>query len=69
LSKQIVDSGASLHNIVPLILCGNNQKLRPPTKEELYMARQIASENIPQFKHCKQCRSDVVGIPGSDRIL
>ncbi len=69
LSKQIVDSGASLHNIVPLILCGNNQKLRPPTKEELYMARQIASKNIAQFTHCKQCRSDVVGIPGSDRIL
>jgi len=69
LSKQIVDSGALLQNIVPLIPCGNAQKLRPPTKEELYMARQIASENIAQFTHCKQCRSDVVGIPGFDRIL
>lgn len=69
LSKQIVDSGASLQNIVPLIPCGNAQQLRPPTKEELYMARQIASENIAQFTHCKQCRSDVVGIPGFDRIL
>jgi nitrogen fixation protein NifB len=69
LSKRIVDSGASLQNIVPLILCGNDQKLRPPTTEELSMARQIASKNITQFTHCKQCRSDVVGIPGSDRIL
>ena len=69
LSKQIVDSGASLQNIVPLILCGNDQKLRPPTTEELFMARQTASENIAQFTHCKQCRSDVVGIPGLDRIL
>lgn len=69
LSKQIVESGASLQNIISLIPCGNAQKLRPPTKEELYMARQIASENITQFTHCKQCRSDVVGIPGFDRIL
>ncbi len=69
LSKRIVDSGVSLQNIVPLILCGNDQKLRPPTTEELSMARQIASKNITQFTHCKQCRSDVVGIPGADRIL
>ena len=69
LSKQIADSGVSLQNIVPLIQCGTSPKLRPPTMEELYMARQIASKNIAQFTHCKQCRSDVVGVPGSDRIL
>ena len=69
LSKQIVDSGVPLQNIVPLVQCGTAPKLRPPTKEELYLARQIASKNIAQFTHCKQCRSDVVGVPGSDRIL
>ncbi len=69
LSRRIADYGASLHNIVPLILIVNNPKLISPTKEELFMARQIASENIAQFTHCKQCRSDVVGIPGADRVL
>lgn len=69
LSKQIADSGASLHNIVPLVPSKNNPILIPPTRKELDIARQIASENIHQFIHCKQCRSDVVGIPGEDRIL
>ena len=69
LSDQIADSGAVLQNIVPLIAIQNSQILIPPTREELDEARQIGSRNILQFIHCKQCRSDVVGIPGEDRIL
>ena len=69
ISKQVAQSGAALQNIVPLIVCGNNQYLRSPTKNELDSARLIASEHLPQFVHCKQCRSDAVGIPGHDRIL
>lgn len=69
LSKEIANSGASLQNIVPLVPCGNIQSLRPPTANELDCARLMASKHIRQFTHCKQCRSDVVGIPGRDRIL
>ena len=69
IAKQIAQSGASLQNIVPLILCGENQDLRAPTTKEVDSARSIASKHLRQFTHCKQCRSDVVGIPGQDRIL
>ncbi|MHA1137349.1 MAG: radical SAM protein [Candidatus Thorarchaeota archaeon] len=69
ISKQIVQAGAALQNIVPLILCGENPQLRTPTKKELDSARSTASKYLRQFTHCKQCRSDVVGIPGQDRIL
>ncbi|MGY5879830.1 MAG: radical SAM protein [Candidatus Thorarchaeota archaeon] len=69
LSKRVVDSGAALQNIVPLVPTKHSPNLVPPTREELDEARQIGSKSIPQFTHCKQCRSDVVGIPGEDRIL
>ena len=69
LSKRIADSGATLQNIVPLVPIQNTRKLVPPTRKELDKARQIGSQNIHQFTHCKQCRSDVVGIPGNDRVL
>ena len=69
LSRDISDAGAQLHNIVPLVSCGNAINLRPPSSSELSLARKIASKNIDQFLHCKQCRSDVIGIPGNDRVL
>jgi nitrogen fixation protein NifB len=69
LSRMISDAGAQLQNIVPLVLCDNTINLRPPSAAELSRARKIASKNIDQFVFCKQCRSDVVGIPGRDRVL
>ena len=69
LSKQLSKSGVSLQNIVPLISSDNTPKLISPSREELDQARLIGSMNILQFTNCKQCRSDVVGIPGEDRIL
>jgi nitrogen fixation protein NifB len=69
LSRKISDTGAQLQNIVPLIICDNAINLRPPSVSELALARKTASENITQFMHCMQCRSDVVGIPGFDRVL
>ncbi len=38
--------------------------LRPPTCEEISGARAKAEKYLPQFKLCKQCRADAVGIPG-----
>jgi len=69
ISRQVAESGAILQNIVPLVPCPTVPDLRPPTLDELHAVRKIASKNIAQFTHCKQCRSDVVGIPGADRIL
>lgn len=69
LSQRIYDAGAQLQNIVPIVSCGNAINLRAPLAEELAKARRTASQYIDQFMHCKQCRSDVIGIPGKDRVL
>ncbi len=69
LSRKISDAGAQIQNIVPLVSCGAKLNLRVPSITELDFARSAASSNIQQFTHCKQCRSDVVGIPGRDRVL
>ncbi len=69
LAKALRDAGARLQNIVPLIPFDKMVNKRPPTHNELQDARNRASRVMEQFYHCKQCRSDVVGIPGADRIL
>jgi nitrogen fixation protein NifB len=69
LAREISKAGAVLQNIVPLIPNDTLASSRAPTSMELQQARQAASIYINQFTHCKQCRSDVVGIPGNDRIL
>ena len=69
LAGVLRDAGARLQNIVPLIPFDNMANRRPPTQNELQNARNRASRFMEQFHHCKQCRSDVVGIPGADRIL
>ncbi|NHI88410.1 MAG: radical SAM protein [Candidatus Thorarchaeota archaeon] len=69
LAKELSKAGATLQNIVPLIPNDKFSSCRPPTREEVRKARSEASVFIKQFSHCKQCRSDVVGIPGCDEVL
>ncbi|MEM2177753.1 MAG: radical SAM protein [Candidatus Methanomethylicaceae archaeon] len=64
IAKEVVNRGASLMNIIPLIPLYKFKKIRGPTCEELEKARKIAEKYIPQFRLCKQCRSDAYGIPG-----
>jgi len=60
------DYGADLMNIIPLIPLNKFKELRPPTCEEISGAREKAGGYLPQFKLCRQCRADAVGIPGHD---
>ena len=69
LAEIIEDAGASLQNIVPLVPNDLLHKLKPPGNDLLETMRSQASRFINQFRHCKQCRSDVVGLPGCDVIL
>jgi nitrogen fixation protein NifB len=69
LAREIHSAGASLQNIVPLVPNDKFSSYRAPTIKELTDIRKEASNFMKQFTHCKQCRSDVVGIPGFDRIL
>ncbi|MFX1560402.1 MAG: radical SAM protein, partial [Promethearchaeota archaeon] len=66
LARILATAGAVLQNIVPLVPNDRLSSCRAPTKEELSRIRAEASQFIRQFSFCKQCRSDVVGIPGCD---
>jgi len=69
LAREIRRAGAALQNIVPLVPNDRFSSYRAPTIKELMDIRKEASNFMKQFSYCKQCRSDVVGIPGFDRIL
>lgn len=69
LAKTIAEAGASLQNIIPLVPNDRLASVNPPQKKELEALRNQAATYINQFRHCKQCRSDVVGIPGNDVVL
>jgi nitrogen fixation protein NifB len=68
-ARKIRNAGATLQNIIPLIPRGRMSNRSTPKKSDLMRLRKMAGEILPQFYHCKQCRSDVVGIPGCDRVL
>ncbi|MHB8840389.1 MAG: radical SAM protein [Candidatus Aquicultor sp.] len=63
-AKAMKDCGASLMNIMPLKPIGDMSDFRPPTCFEIEEARYNSGKHIEQFRVCKQCRADAVGIPG-----
>ncbi|MFW9807843.1 MAG: radical SAM protein [Candidatus Thorarchaeota archaeon] len=69
LAKKIAKLGASLQNIIPLVPNAGLANFNPPRNSELAGLRNEAEKFIDQFRHCRQCRSDVVGIPGCDVVL
>ena len=56
--------GVSLMNIMPLKPLGDMSGYRAPTCFELEEARYHAEKHVEQFRACKQCRADAIGIPG-----
>lgn len=60
------ESGADLMNIIPLIPLNKLKDLKAPSCDEISMAREKAEKYLKQFKLCRQCRADAVGIPGHD---
>ncbi|MBD3230887.1 MAG: radical SAM protein, partial [Candidatus Lokiarchaeota archaeon] len=67
ISRETYERGAVLHNIMPLIPIYQFKDHRRPNKNELHEARVISGNYLPQFRLCKQCRADAVGIPGIER--
>jgi nitrogen fixation protein NifB len=69
LAQSLSDIGVKLQNIIPLVPYANAIKFRAPSLSEINSIREKAAYYLKQFKHCAQCRSDVVGIPGDDTVL
>ncbi len=60
-------AGAVLHNVMPLIPLGLFASRRAPSCVQLREARREAGRFLPQFRRCRQCRADAVGVPGAER--
>ena len=65
-ARAVARAGASLHNIVPLIPLGAMADRPRPSCDELRRARREAAGFLPQFRLCRQCRADAVGVPGQE---
>lgn len=69
IARRIKELGASVMNIMPIIPQADFAHLVPPSAEELEKVRQANEQIIGQFKHCRQCRADAVGLIGQDVSL
>lgn len=69
ISKKVKDLGAFVMNIMPLIPQADFAHIVPPSAERLDALRQANEKTIGQFKHCKQCRADAVGLIGENLQL
>lgn len=65
-AMAVRDLGAYTMNIMPLIPQAKFASMLPPTSEDLGMIRDACAPIIKQFRHCKQCRADAVGVPGEE---
>jgi nitrogen fixation protein NifB len=58
-------AGASMINIIPLLPRFDFSSRRVPSLSELEKAQGEAGRVLPVFTHCRRCRADACGIPGS----
>lgn len=65
-AEKAAQNGAIIMNIIPMIPLHKFEKERAPECDELTMARTLAEEFLPQFRLCRQCRADAVGVPGEE---
>lgn len=69
ISQKVKDLGAFVMNIMPLIPNADFADLLPPTPDHIDSLRKANEKVIGQFAHCKQCRSDAIGLIGDNLQL
>ncbi|MCX6694678.1 MAG: radical SAM protein [Candidatus Altiarchaeota archaeon] len=67
IAKKYAKIGVNIMNIMPLIPLYKLKDCRAPDCVELQEARVECEKFLPQFRKCKQCRADAVGVPGCER--
>jgi nitrogen fixation protein NifB len=67
IARTVSRAGASTINIIPLIPQCEMKSLAPPTAGQLRKAQDEAGRHLPVFTHCRQCRADACGVPGSGK--
>ncbi len=66
IARRVKELGAFVMNVMPLIPQADFANIVPPSPETLDMVRAENERIIGQFKHCRQCRADAVGLIGED---
>lgn len=66
IGRKVKELGAFVMNVMPLIPQADFAHVAPPTPEDLERVRAANEAIIGQFKHCRQCRADAVGLIGQD---
>lgn len=72
-NRVVKQKGAFLHNIVPLIARPEHGAhygrtgQREPTATELQALQDACGDAMRMMRHCRQCRSDAIGLLGQDR--
>jgi nitrogen fixation protein NifB len=61
-AEKVKELGASVMNVMPLIPQADFAGVAPPTAEELAAVQAANERIIGQFRHCRQCRADAVGL-------
>ncbi len=66
IAAKVKELGAFVMNVMPLIPQADFADVVPPEPELLESIRTQNEKIIGQFKHCRQCRADAVGLIGQD---
>jgi nitrogen fixation protein NifB len=66
IAEQVKELGAFVMNVMPLIPQAEFSHVEPPSPEHLDTIRNANEKIIGQFKHCRQCRADAIGLIGQD---
>ncbi|SHI65186.1 nitrogenase cofactor biosynthesis protein NifB [Propionispora hippei] len=67
--KAVKERGAALSNIMPLIPApGSVFRHFPQTsRKEVEALRDLCQSELPQMRHCQQCRADAIGLLNEDQ--
>lgn len=66
IARRVRDLGAVVMNVMPLIPQADFAGIDPPSQERIEEVRRANERIIGQFRHCRQCRADAVGLVGDD---
>lgn len=69
IAERVKQLGAFVMNVMPLIPQADFAHIVPPSPEELEVVRSANERIIGQFRHCRQCRADAIGLIGHDSQL
>ena len=68
IAERVSELGAYVMNVMPLIPQADLADIAPPSDAYLASIRDANERFIGQFRHCRQCRADAVGLIGSNNV-